>query len=343
MIKKLLPHIQKLLPKIQKSDVLNNSIFLFGLVLFSNVTVWGQLHIGTDVYVAEGGELHIAVEETVFEEGIVSTSRGTNYGLISFAPQSNWERADNNAHVDGFVRMHSNNTFSFPTGNDRIFQPAQIQRVNESIPVDISFSHQPHTNLQAETGIDQVSDEFYWELIGSQPATIALSWSAFSNLDQLTENDINRLGIVGYDGTQWRTIESELDNANFNDTSPSSLLSGSIRSKNPINLEGYTALTLARMGSTDMTIDVSQGFTPNGDGINDTWHIDRIDQFPNAHIIVYSRWERIVFEVENGYKNDWNGVYSNNNEPLPDGSYAYVIDLDNDGKMDLAGWIYITR
>lgn len=306
---------------------------LMGVLLFQSVHA--QLHIGTDVHIADGGNLHVAVAETIFEQGIVSTTRGTNYGLVSFAPESNWQRADHNTHVDGFVRMHSEESFSFPVGNDGILQPVQIQRIDQSSPVDMSFSNRPHTNLQAETGISQVSDQFYWELIGDRPAYVALSWNAFSNMDRLTDNNINRLGIAGYDGSQWRTIEAELDESNFHDNSPSTLLSGSIRSKNPINLEGYTALTLVSMGEAGIAVNVSQGFTPNGDGINDTWFIENIDQFPNAHIIVYSRWERVVFEIEGGYQN--------NNDPVPDGSYAYVIDLEGDGTMDQAGWIYITR
>jgi gliding motility-associated-like protein len=317
--------------------------FLLILGVFNVLSAPAQFHIGTDIHLAAGGNLHIAVAETIFEQGIISAAREANYGRVSFAAGSEWKRADHNTHVDGFVRMYGEELFSFPTGNEGILQTVQIQRIDQSSPVDMRFTNRAHTNLEAELGIAQVSDQFYWELLGENPAYVALSWSAFSNLDKLTDNNINRLGMAGYDGTQWRTIEAELDESNFHDNSPSTLLSGSIRSKNPINLEGYTALTLVRMGETGSAVAVSQGFTPNGDGINDTWFIEDIDQFPNAHIIVYSRWEQVVFESKGGYKNDWDGVYQNNSAPLPDGSYAYVIDLEGDGIMDQSGWIYITR
>jgi gliding motility-associated-like protein len=291
--------------------------FQFFLMLLFCTSIHAQLYIGTDIHIASGGALHVAVAETTFEKGIVSTARGSNYGIMSFAPESKWERADHNTHVDGFVRSNSSNLFSFPVGNEGIIQPIQIQRIDESSPVDLSLRFASHTNLQAETGIAQVSDQFYWELFGSKPAYVALSWSAFSNLDKLTDNDLTQLGIAGYDGTQWRAIESEIDSSNFHDDSPSSLLSGSIRSKNPINLEGYSALTLVRMGDIEREVFVSQGFTPNGDNINDIWYIKNIDQYPNAHIIVYSRWERVVFEATNGYKNTWNGTFQDSNSPLP--------------------------
>ena len=61
-------------------------------------------------------------------------------------------------------------------------------------------------------------------------------------------------------------------------------------------------------------------FTPNGDGINDTWHIDRIKDYPNAEVSIYDRWGQRVFH-SSGYKEEWDG------EGLPVGTYYYVIDL----------------
>lgn len=62
-------------------------------------------------------------------------------------------------------------------------------------------------------------------------------------------------------------------------------------------------------------------FTPNSDGFNDTWEIDRITEWPNAQIVVYSRWGAQVFQATN-YRNDWDG----NN--LPAATYYYVIELN---------------
>ena len=62
-------------------------------------------------------------------------------------------------------------------------------------------------------------------------------------------------------------------------------------------------------------------FTPNGDGINDTWEIGSIEKWPNAQINVYSRWGTRVFQTIN-YKNDWGG------DDLPAATYYYVIELN---------------
>jgi len=303
-----------------------------------------QLNIGADVYIDSGAELHIAVAETRFSGGKITTARGANYGLVSFAPNANWSQGSDASHVDGFVRASANSPFVYPIGNDGVLQPAVIEATQGNEGTDLSFTFQQHPNLNAELGIAQVSDQFYWELNGSNTAYITLSWNDFSSIDRLTNNEITRLSIAGFDGTQWRAIDSELESQGLTSVG-TSFSGGTIRSNSPVNLNDFSALTLVRTGSntSGMPIGASEGFTPDGDGINDTWYVEDIQNYPNAHIIVYSRWNRKVFEVKNGYNNDWNGVFENSNDPLPTGSYAYVIDLEGDGEMDLSGWVYISR
>ena len=72
------------------------------------------------------------------------------------------------------------------------------------------------------------------------------------------------------------------------------------------------------------TIVYSDGITPNGDGLNDTWGIKLINEFPNATVHIYNRWGQKVFE-SSGYQNEWDGT--SNNKDLPVGTYYYLIDL----------------
>jgi gliding motility-associated-like protein len=68
------------------------------------------------------------------------------------------------------------------------------------------------------------------------------------------------------------------------------------------------------------------GFTPNGDGVNDDWQIDNIEQFPNCVVEVYNRWgQQLFYSV--GYTTRWDGRY--NNEELPVGTYYYIIELND--------------
>jgi gliding motility-associated-like protein len=89
-----------------------------------------------------------------------------------------------------------------------------------------------------------------------------------------------------------------------------------------------------------MEINVSEAFTPNGDGINDTWMIYNLESYPNTSVRVFNKWGDEVFKQTN-YQNDWD-FSSDSGSRLPAGSYYYQIDLYGNGSLDLDGWIYVT-
>ena len=79
-------------------------------------------------------------------------------------------------------------------------------------------------------------------------------------------------------------------------------------------------------------------FTPNGDGINDLLRFDLLEQFDGNTLQIFNRWGKLVFESAN-YQNDWNGA------DLKDGTYFYVLDIDDpSGIQDIfKGTITIVR
>ena len=80
--------------------------------------------------------------------------------------------------------------------------------------------------------------------------------------------------------------------------------------------------------------------TPGSGGLEDTWKIINIAQYPTNRVSVYDKNGQEVFSAAN-YKNNWRGTYKNSANPLPAGSYLYVIDLNN-GEKATRGWLYIT-
>lgn len=80
-------------------------------------------------------------------------------------------------------------------------------------------------------------------------------------------------------------------------------------------------------------------FTPNDDGINDTWYLEDIQKFPDSEVIVYNIYGQEVFSKK-GYTNDWKGTY--NGDDLPDGTYFYVLRFDNSDTV-LKGSLDILR
>lgn len=89
---------------------------------------------------------------------------------------------------------------------------------------------------------------------------------------------------------------------------------------------------------------IPTGFSPNGDGVNDTWVIPFLVNCPEAKVTVFNRWGTKVYENKREYySNPWNGTASNGN-PLPIGTYYYVIEYnDKDHTPTKAGAVSILR
>ncbi|WP_298498800.1 gliding motility-associated C-terminal domain-containing protein, partial [uncultured Algibacter sp.] len=87
-------------------------------------------------------------------------------------------------------------------------------------------------------------------------------------------------------------------------------------------------------------------FSPNGNGKNEFFYIDCINNYPDNKLEIYNRWGNVVY-VKEGYDNTFDGVSNgravvNKNEKLPVGTYYYILDL-GDGTEPRAGWLYIVR
>ncbi|MBI1344515.1 MAG: PKD domain-containing protein [Terrimonas sp.] len=84
---------------------------------------------------------------------------------------------------------------------------------------------------------------------------------------------------------------------------------------------------------------VPNAFSPNGDGINDTWVITNLSDYPGATVEIYNRYGQLLYK-SNGYPEPWDGTY--NGRPLPVAAYYYVITLKN-GFKPLTGSLTIVR
>ena len=87
-------------------------------------------------------------------------------------------------------------------------------------------------------------------------------------------------------------------------------------------------------------------FVDNGDGDNDTFTIQGIEQFPNNELAIFNRWGVEVYRKK-GYDNSWGGISEGRatiakGEELPVGTYYYVLKLGS-GQKDRAGYLYINR
>ena len=87
-----------------------------------------------------------------------------------------------------------------------------------------------------------------------------------------------------------------------------------------------------------------EGFSPNGDGVNDVLEILGLVLFPENHLIVFNRYGHVVLD-RISYENDWRGAseaeLTIGQGSLPRGTYFYTLDLGDESVESLKGFLYI--
>lgn len=73
-------------------------------------------------------------------------------------------------------------------------------------------------------------------------------------------------------------------------------------------------------------------FTPNGDGINDTWNIPGLEIYEGSNVVIYDRSGRLVYEAELNSNVIWNG-YFKNGQKAPTQDYWYIINVSDGRKF----------
>ncbi len=102
----------------------------------------------------------------------------------------------------------------------------------------------------------------------------------------------------------------------------------------------YLLLTDKGMDTVEVVVDILcesltiiSGFSPNGDGVNDTFTILGIENYPNNILTIFNQWGEQVY-FRRGYQNDWNG-----NKFASEDLYFYVFN-DGEGQF-YSGYLQI--
>ena len=151
---------------------------------------------------------------------------------------------------------------------------------------------------------------------------------------------LHAAGGVNY---QW-TPAINIDNANFSDPTVTPDFSTDY-TVTITDQYGCSATATVKVSVMCDSIDAPNGFSPNNDGINDYFHIKGIEDFDGNVVFIYNRWGSLVFKQKN-YDNKWDGKCNVNGalmgQDLPEGTYYFLIDLNNEGKP-LSGYVVLKR
>jgi len=96
--------------------------------------------------------------------------------------------------------------------------------------------------------------------------------------------------------------------------------------------------------------DTKYGFSPDGDGINEFWVIDGIENHPENTVTIYNRWGDAIFQIS-GYDNNANAFRGEANKKtkmgagrLPSGTYFFEIQIDGQTILKKTkGYVVIKR
>lgn len=117
------------------------------------------------------------------------------------------------------------------------------------------------------------------------------------------------------------------------------------------NSQCYSSPLPVTVSLTDCTVTpeglkIPDGFSPNGDGINETFQIIDVEfSFPNYTLEIFNRYGNVLFKGDIN-KPAWDGKNSNSSfisGDAPAGVYFYIINYNKDNLPPKQGQLYLNR
>lgn len=290
---------------------------------------------------------------TDFRNGIVDID---NYGgRFTFIDDADHVNTSDFSHVDGPVEKYGNTDFIYPIGDAGYYRFAGIASLQPPSALfeakyflENSGNLHPH-QLKPDV-VELIDNQEYWTIkptgTNNKSVMLTLSWRAETTpaaiiADPQEEN----IHIVRWDVEKNMWVD---EGGVVNPTAKTVTTA----------IEKYGIFTLARVHSENILpceLVVYNAVTPNGDGVNDFFRIDRSNNScaQNLHVQVFNRWGVKVFESRNygeggnvftGYSDGRMTIQGENQ--LPTGTYFYILNYDyntSSGTRNYkkAGYLYL--
>ncbi|NQY06115.1 MAG: OmpA family protein [Flavobacteriaceae bacterium] len=225
-------------------------------LLGQNVISVKNLHVH-DIDTGDGIAVH---QHKVFgiEQGILSTakSKGADARVV-FPKDGSWENASDLSHVDGFVTSHHLTPFTFPVGSDGRYKPVSLS--NPKAATAAYFTNDSSFDVVDSNRPQLLNSSEYWVIQGQNPTHVTLTWDQGANMTTITGGDLSKVSILGFDGSQWTVIPSQVDRNVLDTTSskviytenPSALMGGSISTTEMITPDSYIAYAIGTTESLE--------------------------------------------------------------------------------------------
>ncbi|MTI31098.1 T9SS type B sorting domain-containing protein, partial [Xanthovirga aplysinae] len=166
----------------------------------------------------------------------------------------------------------------------------------------------------------------------------------FSVIDQDKEDEHTYQLVEGQGSEDNETFDIENNELLLKgslDFAKKSVLTIRVKVTDKKNTSFEKEFTISLSPNQDPTLEwiIPTAFTPNGDGENDTWTIENIEDFQKVEVNIFNKQGQVLFS-SNGFSKDWDGKY--NGKLLPMDVYYYVIKLHDLDKV-LSGSVMLIR
>ncbi|WP_379689450.1 gliding motility-associated C-terminal domain-containing protein [Flavobacterium procerum] len=294
-------------------------------------------------------------KQALFKNGIIDASN--DIGKMIFNENASHSDASNLSFVDGRVEKKGSAKFEFPVGDDVFYRPSmKDENSNMNIYVTEYFFETTgniHPYTSKEESIITIDEAEYWNVTQEQGADkVVLSLTLDKNTTPpvfFLESDDTQLGIVRWDAATSKWINEK--------GITTELLTGADYTKlitTQVSAYGIFAIAIVKKENPEPPADgitIYNALSPNGDGINDTFHIKGISQFPDNRVEIYNRWGVKVYDAKSYNESDrmFEGYSDgratiNRGEKLPTGTYFYIINYTKGNDViEKTGYLYINN
>ncbi|MDQ6471707.1 gliding motility-associated C-terminal domain-containing protein [Flavobacterium sp. LHD-80] len=293
-----------------------------------------------------------------FITGIVLADE--NNGKMIFTENGFHSNASDLSFVDGQVQKNGSAAFEYPIGDELYFRPSYHASGTDAGNVYTSQyffknSDNIHSHSIKEESIKLIDNVEYWNITedaGSEKIVLSLSLDSKTTPSEFFNVSSDKeVVIVRWDSASGKWLnEGGVISERAANASPGAGYTQLMTSV----VKGYGMFTIAIADKNPPPPDdlvVYNAVSPNGDGLNDTFHIKGIDKYPDNSVEIYNRWGVKVYDAKSYNESDkMFAGYSdgratiNRGEKLPTGTYFYILKYNNGKKViEKAGYLYINN
>jgi len=102
-------------------------------------------------------------------------------------------------------------------------------------------------------------------------------------------------------------------------------------------------VTVSLEACDEYDVVIYDGFSPTGNGTNDTFKITNLRElYPDFKVEYFNRWGNLIYTA-NAANSDWNGRLNGDGELSPAGVYYFVIYFNKNDRKPIQRSLYLSR